>query len=107
MTSLRDFSFSETAKSSLTIFFNKPPVLDELDGGVAIDVRTALSAIGEGLVSAGGVGRSINSSNDPGVLETEGEDFTGVVDVGNCRGTNSGASLRRRLSLFHVGTEKG
>ena len=107
MTSLRDFSFSETAKSSLTIFLSKLPVLDELDGGVAIDIRTVVSMIGEGLVSGGGVGRSINSNNDPGVLETDGEDFTGVVEVGNCRGTNSGASLRRRLSLFHVGTEKG
>ena len=107
MTSLRDFSFSDIAKSSLTIFFSKLPVLDELEGGVARDIRTALSAIGEGLVSTGGVGRSINSNKDPGVLETEGEDFTGVVDVGNCRGTNSGASFRRRLSLFHVGTENG
>ena len=84
-------------------FRSKLPALDELDGGVAIDMRTVTPLIGEGVVSGGGAGRSINSNKEPGVLETEGEDFAGVVVVGNCRGINSGASFRRRL----VGTENG
>ena len=103
MTSLRDFSFRETVKSSVPSFRSKLPVLDELDGGVAMDMRTVGPLIGEGVVSGGGAGRSISSSKEPGVLETEGEDFAGVVVVGNCSGMNSGASFRRCL----VGTENG
>ena len=103
MTSLSVRSLRDTVKSSLTIFLSKLPALDELDGGVAMDMRTVTPLIGEGVVSGGGAGRSINSSKEPGVLETEGEDFAGVVVVGNCSGINSGASFRRRL----VGTENG
>ena len=103
MTSLSDLSFRDTVKSSATNFRRMLPALDELDGGVAIDMRTVTSLIGEGVVSSGGAGRSISSSREPGVLETEGEDFAGVVVVGNCRGMNSGASFRRSL----VGTENG
>ena len=103
MTSLSVRSLRDTVKSSLTIFLSKLPALDELDGGVAMVIRTVTPLIGEGVVSGGGAGLTINSSKEPGVLETEVEDFAGVVAVGNCRGMNSGASFRRGF----VGTENG
>ena len=90
-------------KSSATSFRSKLPELDELDGGVAMDMRTVEPLTGDGVVSGGGAGRSISSSKEPGVLETEREDFASVVVVGNCSGMNSGASFRRWL----VGTENG